>query len=321
MVRDRVLNHALRQAFGEQIPAGRYPCYVLYLTLPADQVDVNVHPTKHEVRFHQTRQVHDFIVSRLQKALTAADLAQGMAFAEPSVYQAASAAHYRPAPLGAPLTSNDTINRYSLSTSVSSTQAAVANVATPPAQQPSSDVQIVYLQRPHWLLLQEAEGLWLVDLRYLQAHQRWQRWQQGRDEGNLTSQPLLLPIHLDRPKGESSQWQRYLEALAAWGWQLALGADDLQVRQAPVVLRGVDMQRLMVALLAQPELLNPQAETMKALVWPFLLQIKLPEKLYAQAERWLVQFRQHHSDLAQLGEGARRLMASDFEQLMAATHD
>ncbi|MEP2654049.1 MAG: DNA mismatch repair endonuclease MutL, partial [Paraglaciecola sp.] len=69
MMRDKLINHALRQAFEGVIADNCQSAYVLYLTLPADQVDVNVHPAKHEVRFHQARIVHDFIFRALNDAL------------------------------------------------------------------------------------------------------------------------------------------------------------------------------------------------------------------------------------------------------------
>ena len=68
-VKDKVLNHALREAYHPHIPEGRSSAYVLFLTIPAEEVDVNVHPTKHEVRFHNVRQVHDFIVQALEQSL------------------------------------------------------------------------------------------------------------------------------------------------------------------------------------------------------------------------------------------------------------
>lgn len=69
MMRDKLINHALRQAFEGVIADNCQSAYVLYLSLPADQVDVNVHPAKHEVRFHQARVVHDFIFRALNDAL------------------------------------------------------------------------------------------------------------------------------------------------------------------------------------------------------------------------------------------------------------
>ncbi len=72
LVRDRLVNHAVRQAFAEQLQ-GVQVGYVLMLTLDPHQVDVNVHPAKHEVRFHESRYVHDFILQALQSALVEAE--------------------------------------------------------------------------------------------------------------------------------------------------------------------------------------------------------------------------------------------------------
>jgi len=68
-MRDKTINHAIRQAYGEHIAQGDYPAFVLFLDLDPTHVDVNVHPAKHEVRFHQGRLVHDFILQGVLQAL------------------------------------------------------------------------------------------------------------------------------------------------------------------------------------------------------------------------------------------------------------
>jgi DNA mismatch repair protein MutL len=69
MVRDKLVNHAVKQAYQDVMYGNRYPAFVLFLEIPPSQVDVNVHPTKHEVRFRESRLVHDFVTQTLKDAL------------------------------------------------------------------------------------------------------------------------------------------------------------------------------------------------------------------------------------------------------------
>lgn len=72
MMKDRVILHAIRQAFEGMIDPQTYPAFALFIEMPPDQLDVNVHPAKHEVRFHQSRMVHDFIFQSINEALLSA---------------------------------------------------------------------------------------------------------------------------------------------------------------------------------------------------------------------------------------------------------
>lgn len=83
MMRDKLINHAIRQAYADLLPPDTYPAFVLFLTLDFAEVDVNVHPAKHEVRFHQGRYVHDFIYSVCAKALQSQ---QAELLAQPDAY-------------------------------------------------------------------------------------------------------------------------------------------------------------------------------------------------------------------------------------------
>jgi DNA mismatch repair protein MutL len=74
IVRDKLINHAVRLAYQDTLPPGRFPAFILYLEIDPSVVDVNVHPTKHEVRFHESRQIHDFLFSSIRDALTSPSL-------------------------------------------------------------------------------------------------------------------------------------------------------------------------------------------------------------------------------------------------------
>lgn len=90
MMRDRLINHAIRQAYEGHLDDNQQPAYVLYLTIDPHQVDVNVHPAKHEVRFHQARLVHDFIYQGVRTALLNAHESDELPGIEPATRELAN---------------------------------------------------------------------------------------------------------------------------------------------------------------------------------------------------------------------------------------
>ncbi len=93
MVRDQLLRHAVRQAHHGLVESGRHPAYVLFLDIDPAQVDVNVHPSKHEVRFRDARSVHDFIVRGVRQTLASDAAGPGLALEEGAGASRAAPAH------------------------------------------------------------------------------------------------------------------------------------------------------------------------------------------------------------------------------------
>ncbi|RBW47201.1 DNA mismatch repair endonuclease MutL [Psychromonas sp. B3M02] len=97
MIRDKLVNHAIKQVFAHFIPQGMFPGYIIYIECDAKEVDVNVHPAKHEVRFHQARWVHDFISSTLNSTLSDSSLLSHDLEAQQNMAQPRVAEHaYQP---------------------------------------------------------------------------------------------------------------------------------------------------------------------------------------------------------------------------------
>jgi DNA mismatch repair protein MutL len=157
MVRDKLIHHALKQAYEALLYPGRFPACLLYLTMNSNEVDVNVHPTKHEVRFQQPRMVHDFITSALARAL------EGRSEHSPgSVHEAPAAYH----------------------------QSKKTSMHSHDFFQESHERWIVLNNR--FVLMRLQEVLYVVDVKKL--HADWLQEQLLKASFPLASRPLLVPL-------------------------------------------------------------------------------------------------------------------------------
>ncbi|MGZ8203544.1 MAG: DNA mismatch repair endonuclease MutL [Burkholderiales bacterium] len=250
-VRDRLLTHAVRQAYEDVLHHERHPSYVLFLELDPAGVDVNVHPTKTEVRFRDSRAVHQFVFHAVNKALSrrAADAPVQPPAAAPSRFAgsigAGSYAHQRLMALEA-----------AQSTAFYQT---LFGERTPeePALAPSEDVA-----RPLgtalaqlagvYVLAQNAEGLVVVDMHA--AHERimYERLKQALDAHEMPMQPLLVPVVFMAEPVQVATAEDHREVLIELGFDIAPASPTtLVVRAVPVLLQDADARNLAADVLRE----------------------------------------------------------------------
>ena len=260
IVRDKIVSHAIRQAYQDVLYHGRHPAYVLFLELDPAAVDVNVHPTKHEVRFRDSRLVHDFLFRSLHREL--ADIkpeAQAPDQLAPAPSREAPERGY-----------SDTRAHAAAQTALPLRDAAPVREAggdyrfatQPPAASPAGTPEqyaklfsggeesppLGYaLAQLHgvYILAQNRDGLIIVDMHA--AHERitYERMKQALEEESLRRQNLLVPLSLAVSEAEADCAETHRESLLALGLELErAAAESVIVRQVPALLKDADIERL-----------------------------------------------------------------------------
>ena len=258
LIRDRIVAHAVRQAYADVLFHGRHAAFVLYLELDPAGVDVNVHPAKHEVRFREQRLVHDFLFRTLHEALAQTRAGLGTL---PSAAPAAATTHaYAAPPSSTPAAWPDQFSQSRLSLGTreaplaeydallgASSSALVAPMPMPDSEDgeaPPLGYAIAQL-KSIFVLAENAHGMVLVDMHA--AHERitYEKLKAGRVTSNLRSQVLLVPLSIAVSAKEAAAAEEHAEALAEWGLELSRsGPSTVVVRRIPALLEGADVGQL-----------------------------------------------------------------------------
>jgi len=256
-VRDKLLSHAVRAAYADILHGSRHPAYVLFLNIDPYGVDVNVHPAKIEVRFRDSRAIHQFVFHALQRAL-ATPLGQNSA-TDSQLYAhlphtASSAAPRTPWQQSA-YTHQQTLNvEQPVAAYVDFVrQASNADAGSASHKAPLLGYAVAQLHGVY-VLAQNAVGLVLVDMHA--AHERilYEKLKLALDGRDAAAQQLLIPALLSADNAELAAAQEHAATLARLGFDLApAGPRELVVRAVPALLAHAKIPDLIRALLADLE--------------------------------------------------------------------
>jgi DNA mismatch repair protein MutL len=265
LVRDRILLNALREAYRHVLPARAYPMVLLFLELPAKEVDVNVHPQKIEVRFRHQGFVYDFVQQAVKQALAAARPVARFAPAAPAEARRVPGPPPPPSmPQAIPLeTEAPPVEAFELeparpaavapqarplpfSFAPGKTAVATATAVAAPTATELAGLKPLGQVSNSFIVAVNASGLWLVDQHV--AHERvlFEGHRRARASGAVEGQRLLTPVLVELTPEQQVLWERLQAELEANGFEMdAMGARTVAVRAAPAGIQAGGIERLL----------------------------------------------------------------------------
>ena len=255
-IRDKLIAHAMREAYHDVMFHGRFPAYLIYLSMDPAHVDVNVHPTKHEVRFRESNTVHDFVRRGVKDALE--QMRPGKPLSDAWVEESCEDE--------APIFETPKMMERKPTVSIVREQIESYKTLDPKPQQSKifeietecNDSKnhplgyaIAQLHDIH-ILAQNEKGLIVVDMHA--AHERilYEKMKQQIDSEGLASQSLLIPLHIELSKDEMECWQQDQAAFKELGFDTeAIGPETISIRSLPKLLQKKNLKQLIKDMLAE----------------------------------------------------------------------
>ncbi len=238
MVRDRTVAHAIKLAYQDVLYQARQPAYVIYLELDPALVDVNVHPTKHEVRFRDSRAVHDFVYQTLHHQIAdPATNVQTVPSAEPApVSTGAPRGQFPTSQAALDMRVGEQLDAYR---ALGAAGALPADEEIPPLGLALAQLHGVYI------LAQNRDGLVLVDMHA--AHERlvYESLKAAHERNAVPSQPLLVPVTVSIGARDTQTFECHRALFEELGFEITpLDANSLAVRRVPGPLHDADIAQL-----------------------------------------------------------------------------
>lgn len=253
-IRDKTVAHAVKQAYADVLYHGRYPAFVLFLSIDPRRVDVNVHPAKHEVRFRDGRTVHDFIYRSLHRLMaeTRAGIANAMTTQlsnNPLPYSNMSTQPvFSQSVLSMPIHEN-MAHYQSLYSEPSSSQVMpeqLAPVGIPPLGFALAQLHGIFI------LAENHAGLILVDMHA--AHERitYEQLKTAQTHDGIKTQTLLVPVSVALSESEASDSEHLCNNLLELGFEvIRTGPQTVSVKAVPSLLADLDAKQLFLDVLSE----------------------------------------------------------------------